>query len=79
MRRRKGREIDHLGFDVRNLDDFEKRLAAQGLKFEAPPRAGAEYADQGGVPHRSVGSLYRSHRAAGALTSRHLRVSRSHL
>src|SRR5688572_12726984 len=34
----KGRELDHLGFDVRNLDDFEKRLASQGLKFEAPPR-----------------------------------------
>jgi catechol-2,3-dioxygenase len=34
----KGRELDHLGFDVRNLDDFEKRLASQGLKFEGPPR-----------------------------------------
>ncbi len=34
----KGREIDHLGFDVKKLDDFEKRLVAQGLKFEAPPR-----------------------------------------
>ena len=34
----KGRALDHLGFDVRNLEEFEKRLAAQGLKFEAPPR-----------------------------------------
>jgi len=34
----KGRAIDHLGFDVKNLEEFEKRLAAQGLKFEAPPR-----------------------------------------
>ena len=34
----KGRAIDHLGFDVRNLEEFEKRLAAQGLTFEAPPR-----------------------------------------
>ncbi|MGH9255905.1 MAG: VOC family protein [Vicinamibacterales bacterium] len=34
----KGRAIDHLGFDVRNLEEFEKRLAAHGLKFEAPPR-----------------------------------------
>ena len=34
----KGRAIDHLGFDVRNLDEFEKRLTAQGLKFDAPPR-----------------------------------------
>jgi extradiol dioxygenase family protein len=34
----KTRELDHLGFDVKNLDEFEKRLAAQGLNFEAPPR-----------------------------------------
>ena len=34
----KGRALDHLGFDVRNLEEFEKRLAAQGLKFEAPVR-----------------------------------------
>ena len=34
----KGRAIDHLGFDVRNLEEFEKRLAAHGLKFDAPPR-----------------------------------------
>jgi catechol-2,3-dioxygenase len=34
----KGRALDHLGFDVRNLDEFEKRLTAQGLKFEAPIR-----------------------------------------
>ena len=34
----KGRALDHLGFDVRNLDEFEKRIAAHGLKFEAPAR-----------------------------------------
>ena len=34
----KTRELDHLGFDVRNIDEFEKKLVAQGLKFEAPPR-----------------------------------------
>jgi extradiol dioxygenase family protein len=34
----KGRALDHLGFDVRDLEEFEKRLAEQGLKFEAPPR-----------------------------------------
>jgi catechol-2,3-dioxygenase len=34
----KGRGIDHLGFDVKSLDEFEKRIAAKGLKFEAPPR-----------------------------------------
>jgi catechol 2,3-dioxygenase-like lactoylglutathione lyase family enzyme len=34
----KGRALDHLGFDVRNIEEFEKRLVAQGLKFDAPPR-----------------------------------------
>jgi catechol 2,3-dioxygenase-like lactoylglutathione lyase family enzyme len=34
----KGRELDHLGFDVKNIEEFEKRLIALGLKFEAPPR-----------------------------------------
>jgi catechol-2,3-dioxygenase len=34
----KGRAIDHLGFDVKNIDQFEKHLAAQGIKFEAPVR-----------------------------------------
>ena len=34
----KGRAIDHLGFDVRDLDQFQKHLAEQGLKFETPPR-----------------------------------------
>lgn len=34
----RGREIDHIGFDVKSLDDFEKRLGEQGLKFDAPPR-----------------------------------------
>src|SRR5688572_2267491 len=27
----KGRAIDHLGFDVRNIEEFEKKLAAHGL------------------------------------------------
>jgi catechol 2,3-dioxygenase-like lactoylglutathione lyase family enzyme/extradiol dioxygenase family protein len=34
----KGRELDHLGFDVKDIEQFEKHLVAQGLKFEAPPR-----------------------------------------
>jgi len=34
----KGRTIDHLGFDVRSLEEFEKRLTGQGLTFDAPPR-----------------------------------------
>jgi catechol 2,3-dioxygenase-like lactoylglutathione lyase family enzyme len=34
----KGRSLDHIGFDVRNLDEFSKKLEAQGLKFDAPIR-----------------------------------------
>ena len=32
----KGRVLDHIGFDVKNLDAFMKNLAAQGVKIERP-------------------------------------------
>lgn len=34
----RGRAIDHIGFDVTSLDEFERRLVAQGLKFDAAIR-----------------------------------------
>jgi hypothetical protein len=34
----RGRAIDHIGFDVTNLAEFEKRLAGHGVKFDAPIR-----------------------------------------
>jgi catechol 2,3-dioxygenase-like lactoylglutathione lyase family enzyme len=34
----KGRSFDHVGFDVKSLDEFAKRLEAQGVKFDAPFR-----------------------------------------
>ena len=34
----RGRAIDHLGFEVRDIEEFAKTLAAHGLKFDAPPR-----------------------------------------
>jgi catechol-2,3-dioxygenase len=34
----RGRAIDHVGFDVKNIAEFEKKLAALGIKFDAPPR-----------------------------------------
>ena len=34
----KGRGIDHIGFDVKDIDAFARRLEGMGLKFEAPPR-----------------------------------------
>ncbi len=38
----KGRGIDHIGFEVKNLDQFVKKLEAQGVKIEAPIRQIAE-------------------------------------
>ena len=34
----RGRAIDHIGFDVTNLVEFENRLAGHGIKFDAPIR-----------------------------------------
>jgi catechol 2,3-dioxygenase-like lactoylglutathione lyase family enzyme len=32
----KGRSLDHIGFEVKNLEAFCKKLEAQGVKFEIP-------------------------------------------
>ena len=34
----KGRAIDHIGFEVSNLDEFARRLDAQGIKLDVPIR-----------------------------------------
>jgi len=34
----KGRALDHIGFEVRNLEDFCKKLEAQGITFDMPYR-----------------------------------------
>lgn len=34
----KGRSLDHIGFEVKNLDEFVKKLEASGNKLESPPR-----------------------------------------
>ena len=34
----KGRSLDHIGFEVRNLQDFCKKLEADGVKFDLPYR-----------------------------------------
>lgn len=34
----KGRALDHIGFEVANLDFFVQKLQAQGIDLEAPPR-----------------------------------------
>ena len=37
----KGRAMDHIGFEVRNLEAFCKRLEAEGVKFDVPYRHSA--------------------------------------
>ena len=34
----KGRSLDHIGFEVRNLESFCKQLSADGVQFESPYR-----------------------------------------
>jgi extradiol dioxygenase family protein len=33
--------IDHIGFEVKDLDAFYKKLQAQGIEFEGPVRQSA--------------------------------------
>ena len=35
----RGRALDHIGFEVRNLEEFCKQLDAQGIKIDVPFRA----------------------------------------
>ena len=34
----RGRAIDHIGFEVTNIEEFVKKLEAKGVKMDAPPR-----------------------------------------
>ncbi|MBI3208404.1 MAG: VOC family protein [Candidatus Solibacter usitatus] len=34
----KGRAVDHIGFEIRNLEEFVKQLEAKGVKFDIPFR-----------------------------------------
>jgi len=34
----KGRSLDHIGFDVKDLEGFRKKLEAQGIKLDEGPR-----------------------------------------
>ena len=35
----RGRALDHIGFEIRNLEEFCKKLEAQGIKIDVPFRA----------------------------------------
>jgi catechol 2,3-dioxygenase-like lactoylglutathione lyase family enzyme len=41
----KGRSVDHIGFEVRNIDEFVKRLEAAGIPIETQIRASANAAN----------------------------------
>ena len=34
----KGRAVDHIGFEVKNIDQFVKKLEADGIKMDTPIR-----------------------------------------
>jgi len=34
----KGRSLDHIGFEVKNLDEFARRLESLGIKLDLPPK-----------------------------------------
>ncbi len=34
----KGRSLDHIGFEVKNLDEFARKLEASGIKLDSSPR-----------------------------------------
>ena len=38
----KGRTLEHIGFEVRGLEAFYKRLESMGVKFDQPPRKGPD-------------------------------------
>jgi catechol 2,3-dioxygenase-like lactoylglutathione lyase family enzyme len=35
----KGRSLDHIGFEVKNLEAFVQKLQAQGIKLDVPLRS----------------------------------------
>jgi len=34
----KGRSLDHIGFEVKNLEQFVKKIEAEGIKLDVPLR-----------------------------------------
>jgi catechol 2,3-dioxygenase-like lactoylglutathione lyase family enzyme len=58
----KGRALDHIGFEVQNLEAFCRKAETSGVKFDAPytKRPELKYCD--GISHRSVGYLHRATR-----------------
>ena len=56
----KGRSLDHIGFDVKDLEAFTKKLDAQGDQARRGHPPGSERDDQGRVSDRPVGHAHRA-------------------
>jgi 4-hydroxyphenylpyruvate dioxygenase-like putative hemolysin len=56
IRPSKGRTLDHIGFEVNNLEAFCKNLAANGVKFDEPysTKRHQEFFERNA--HRSLGT-----------------------
>ena len=59
----KGRVLDHIGFDVKDLRSFLKKLEAAGVKIDRPFTP-SPLRRRAGLHLRPVGHLYRAQRAA---------------
>ena len=66
----KGRSLDHIGFEVKDLEAFCKKLAADGVTFESPFRDVPAHRAEDRLPDRSRGDADRvDGRPRGALTA----------
>ena len=63
-RRDEGRAVDHIGFEVKNLEAFCKRLEEMGIKLDTPYRNVPARRPLARVHHRSVGHVDRAQRRA---------------
>ena len=63
---RKAVRSTHIGFEVKNLEQFAKTLEARGTKFDRPYVKLANSDARDCIPHRPVGDVCRADRKSGA-------------
>ena len=56
----KGRSLDHIGFEVTDLDAFAKKLEAQGIKLDEAIRTIPNWKVKDGLSDRPVGHAHRA-------------------
>ena len=57
----RGRVLDHIGFDVKDHPAFVKKIEAEGIKLDEPPRKVPDRQHHH-LHHRSLGHPHRDHR-----------------